>query len=131
MLPIVEVQVVKVRAVLIISASALLFFYSFAPSFQNQEWVLLSPDKKVSIKVQLTDGKVTYAASYSNQTAIEQSPLGIVRQDHDLSTRMTFVSKSETTIDERYTLMVGKRAQCRGLGTQLVLNFENQFKKRL
>lgn len=131
MIPLVEVQFFKARAVVLVSLIALLFFYSFAPALQNEEWLLQSPDRKVVVKVELKKGQLVYSALFWDKSAIEISPLGITRKDQDFSTQLKFVSKKESFFEDSYSLMVGKKLQCKTAGSELILTFQNRAAQRM
>ena len=108
-----------------------LYFSMTAHGFQQDEWTLSSPDKKVNIKISPQGNKLTYSVSYGKSVAIESSPLGIVRDDQQFSENLKFVSKSTSTIDETYTLSVGKKLQNRNNANELKLVFENPNKENV
>jgi alpha-glucosidase len=109
----------------------LVFMFAHADAFQNEEWNLLSPDKKVSVTVSNKSNQLHYTVSYEKRVALESSPLGIVRDDQQFSSNLKFVSRKENTIDEKYTLSVGRRLQCHNHANELTLIFENENKKQV
>ncbi|SKC83977.1 glycoside hydrolase family 97 protein [Ohtaekwangia koreensis] len=109
----------------------LVFMSAHADAFQNEEWNLLSPDKKVCVTVSSKSNQLHYTVSYEKRVALESSPLGIVRDDQQFSSNLKFVSKKENTIDEKYTLSVGRRLQCHNHANELTLTFENENKKQV
>jgi alpha-glucosidase len=92
-------------------------------------WDVSSPDKKVKVTVTEKDKGLTWSVAYSKTSAIESSPLGIVRDDQQFSAGLKFLSKNTTSIDEMYTLSVGKKLQTRNQANELTLTFENENKK--
>jgi alpha-glucosidase len=131
MIPLVEVQFFKARAVVLVSLFGLLIFYSFAPALQKEELLLQSPDRKVNLRIQLSKGHLSYSVTYWNKTAIELSPLGIVRQDQDFSTQLKLMSQKESSFEESYSLMVGKKLQCKTAGRELILTFQNRAAQKM
>ena len=59
----------------------LVFMFAHADAFQNEEWNLLSPDKKVSVTVSNKSNQLHYTVSYEKRVAVESSQLGMVRDD--------------------------------------------------
>jgi hypothetical protein len=58
---------------------------------------------------------------------IEESPLGITRKDQNFTSGLTFVSRSEaTTIDETYSMLIGKQSTIRNNGIEKTFTFANQ-----
>jgi alpha-glucosidase len=98
-------------------------------AFQKQEWKLKSLDKKIEVTVANKANKLTWSVSYEKKPAIGMSPLGIIRSDQQFSKNLKFISRSETVIDEEYTLTVGKKLQCHNKANELTLTFENEHKE--
>ena len=119
------------RSIVLLGFLILGIYLSFSRGFTRERWILHSPDQRISVQVQLDGGKLYYSAGQRNQQAIASSPLGIVRDDEDFSEDLKFISKNESTIDESYELVVGKKLKCRNHANQLVLNFENYNKEKI
>lgn len=111
----------------------IVFLVAFTSGYaqQKEAWSVSSPDKKIKVTVARAGARLHYTVMYENQSALESSPLGIVRDDQQFSENLKFVSKTETTIDEAYTLTVGKRLQCRNHARELTLIFENEKKEKV
>src|SRR5690242_8636649 len=116
----------EIMRFVIYSIIGLLVFVNGAVAFQKREWKLKSPDKKIEVKVSNKEDRLTWSARYEKKQAIEQSPLGIIRNDQQFSRNLKFVSANETVVDDEYTLMVGKKLQCRNKANELRLTFENE-----
>ncbi len=106
----------------------------------GNRWSVNSPDGKVSITVQscVLDQagypadkarlyyKVEYKGHNGKQIVIPFSPLGIERNDQSFVDSLIFKSKSKIrTIDEKYTLVHGKRKENRNYANEVTLFFEN------
>ncbi len=109
----------------------LVFAFTSGYTLQKEEWSVSSPDKKINVVVSRSGTLLSYAVAYENRSALESSPLGIVRDDQQFSENLKFVSKTETTLDEAYTLTVGRRLQCRNHARELTLVFENEKKEKV
>ncbi len=82
----------------------LLLFVSSASFLHSETFEMKSPDGKLCVEFSLTDGKANYRVSYDGIQALESSPLGFVSNICDYSTGLEYLSKEESTIDERYEL---------------------------
>lgn len=109
----------------------ILLSFSTAQALQKQEWSISSPDKKVKVTVVAKENRLSYSVAYNKTSAIEPSPLGIVRDDQQFSENLKFISKSEAAIDETYTLSIGKKLQCRNQANELTMIFENGNKEKV
>jgi len=97
----------------------------------NPRWQVTSPDKHLSIQVELRDGKLTYSISHYKdgeaQTLISDSNLGIRRADQSFYEDLTFLSEGETVcIDERYSMLIGKQRSLRNHCHEKRITFQNQ-----
>jgi hypothetical protein len=96
-----------------------------------QSWQLSSPDAKIRATIQRIepDGTLKYNVEYlennQTQTIIEPSNLGISRIDQSFNNDLTFEGSSTATIDENYTMLIGKQLQLRNNANEITLNFHN------
>jgi len=98
-------------------------------------WELTSPDNSLKISVALqTDANQKTTLVYQvdrisdgkETPVIESSPLGIIRKDQQFSENLSLVQKGEVvTIDEKYTMTIGRQAECVNNAKQLALTFKN------
>lgn len=103
-------------------------------------WSVTSPNGVVRISVQLADlsGQKDYPAGArlyyrvehgleANRAAvIEDSPLGLKLQNQDFTTGLILTNASEPRlIDERYTMLHGKRRDCDNRANEITLAFRN------
>jgi hypothetical protein len=116
----------------LISGMIFIIFFPFICFAQTGKWVLTSPDNQVSITVftkEATAGnntKLCYTVDFKGKTVINESPLGIDRQDQQFSSNLQLASKSpQKTIDEKYTLKIGKRLNMRNHAHEQTLTFRN------
>jgi len=121
-------------------------FFSSCTTGGKKQWSVKSPDGKVSITVLsgvLDEAgypagkarlyyKVEYRGQNGKQLVIPYSPLGIERNDQSFVDSLMFKSKTKTqTIDEKYTLVHGKRKENRNYANEMTLFFENENAARL
>jgi hypothetical protein len=109
----------------------ILISFSNAQALQKQEWTVSSPDKKIKVTIVTKENRLSYSVACNKTSAIEPSPLGIVRDDQQFSENLKFISKNEAAIDETYTLSIGKKLQCRNQANELTMTFENGNKEKV
>nr|WP_299423872.1 glycoside hydrolase family 97 protein [uncultured Emticicia sp.] len=108
-------------------------FFSWLLSYTlvAQSWQVTSPDAKIRATLQriVPDGTLKYNVEYLEnnqiQTIIEPSNLGITRIDQSFINGLTFEGSSTATIDENYTMLIGKQLQLRNNANEITLNFHN------
>lgn len=109
---------------------------------KKQTWTLTSPDENVTITVtnktidSLKTDRLFYTVELKNgsstTTVIEESPLGLVRDDQSFAENLKLVSAGTVTvIDETYTMLVGKQLENRNHANEVVLTFENAAKAKM
>lgn len=102
-------------------AFALLAIPVFCAAQQN---TILSPDRKITVTVQQTDGVPYYQVSYKNKQIIKPSRLGLTTSYADYSGKLKLVSASATTaVSDHYELFTGKRKDNRYRANKKVLSF--------
>lgn len=100
----------------------------------EKTWELNSPENNLRLTVAATEGgetslvyKVDRLKDGQAIAVIESSPLGIDRKDQQFSSGLKFVSKGEIkTIDETYTMSIGRQTEIRNHANELELTFKNQ-----
>src|SRR5690606_8296130 len=98
-----------------------------------QTWNVVSPGGTVSLSVRqdviaaLYADKLNlyYRAFVGESIVLDWSPLGIKTSDQDFITGLTFVGRSDSVIDETYTLPHGKRSTYVNRANQTTLTFKN------
>ncbi len=116
-----------------------LFLFTVAGLFVSCQpakkmWELNSPSNNLRITVAATeDGETTLVYKVDrlkdgqSVAVIENSPLGIDRKDQQFSAGLEFVSNGEVkTIDETYTMHIGRQTECRNHANELELTFRNR-----
>jgi len=94
-------------------------------------WKLDSPDKSLSIIVELKESALSYYVvrdrNGQSGKVLQSSPLGITRKDQDFTGNLKFIAESEiSVIDESYSMLVGKQTNLRNNADELSLTFENE-----
>ncbi|MGB3005287.1 MAG: glycoside hydrolase family 97 catalytic domain-containing protein, partial [Chitinophagaceae bacterium] len=95
--------------------------------------IISSPDKKLSAEVMLdTYGQSFYNVRYLNSLIMQNSKLGIIREDEDFSTGLKFVITSKrTVVKEQYVLQNGKKKLVNYLANKKVIAFKNANGQRM
>lgn len=121
----------------------MLMFLSVMSVYAQQkamDYTVKSPDGKIAVTV--TNKKAAaesdlasrlfYSVVCNGKQAINQSALGIVRDDQKFDENLEFVSASPVKlIDENYSLKAGKRLNVRNLANEQVFTFRNKNKALL
>ncbi len=99
---------------------------------EQNSWQLSSPDGKLIVSIDNVEpeNQLYYQVSSRTETGeivvISSSPLGIEREDQQFIEGLSFISASPVeVVDEKYSLLHGKRKECHDFSNQLTLNFNN------
>ncbi|MEO8886568.1 MAG: glycoside hydrolase family 97 catalytic domain-containing protein [Mucilaginibacter sp.] len=106
-----------------------LLLYLFVSNAFGQ--TVSSPDANLKVSVSVTDGKPVYEVSYKGKVMLENSPLGLVTNEGDFTTGMTYIDKHETSVSKRYTQDKIKTSHIQYTANELTCNFENAQKKKI
>ena len=77
------------------------------------EFSVTSPDGHLKATVLLNDGKLSYTVSRDDRIIVNESPLGLKISTEDLTEGLELVGTENGSVDDAYTLPVGKRSQYR------------------
>lgn len=97
----------KIRLLLLCTA-VLTTLHSKADDF-----LVTSPDGHLKATVSLNDGKLAYSVNRDDRTIVSESPLGLKLSTIDLTQDLQLVEEVNDSVDDAYTLPVGKRSQYR------------------
>ncbi|MDZ7936531.1 MAG: glycoside hydrolase family 97 catalytic domain-containing protein [Emticicia sp.] len=109
----------------------------FSLTLIAQSWQVLSPNSKIRATIQRIepDGTLKYYIEYlennQTQTIVEPSNLGVSRIDQSFNNGLVFENSSTATIDENYTMSIGKQLQLRNNANEITLNFHNSNNSKL
>ena len=90
-----------------------------------------SPDKKLKVEIYLDKGKPYYTVIYDDKTLLKKSPLGLLTNEGDFSSEMTFVAQKKDKKDKEYTQDKIKKSQIHYIANALTCTFENAQKHML
>ena len=106
----------------------------------GNQWNVSSPNGNLTVMVEMkdADGRATttpslyYRVVRHGREVLPTAPLGItLKRLGQFRTNLRFLGKSANTLDERYTMPVGKRSECRNRANELTLSFTNESDARM
>jgi alpha-glucosidase len=104
----------------------------FSACSRPKEWIVKSPDQQISFKLYEKERQIYYQVLLSDTTIVEESPLGIERNDAQFSNNLSLLSVGDVlTINEEYHLVTGKQLHCNNQANELTVTFENEQKAQL
>ncbi len=92
---------------------------------------LKSPNGQISLKLDNAEGKVTYRIYYSDNSFIEDSPLGLKSSIGDFSTGLKHIATDTLTVKNTYELKKAKVSRVDYLAKELTATFTNENKDTL
>ena len=79
-----------------------------------EDFTVSSPDGHLKAIVSLSDeGKLSYSVSRDNRTVVNESPLGLQFRTVDLTEGLELLEAVNDSVDDAYSIPVGKRSQYR------------------
>ncbi|MBM4154739.1 MAG: glycoside hydrolase family 97 protein [Lentisphaerae bacterium] len=87
-----------------------------------ESWTVASPDGKLTATVK-PGAALTYSVALGGAAVLDESPLGIVRDDQRFVEGLAFVAESRAKIAGEYAMPHGKRSRCRVDANELTLAF--------
>lgn len=106
----------------------------------SQNASVVSPNKKISVELRNSANtqvggwylKVNYSNDGKISEVFQQITLGLDRADQSFSTALKYLKTSKPNlINERYSVVHGKRVQCTNSANEVVVSFENPGKSKL
>jgi len=121
----------KVFWAIVLMLLALLNSNSF--SQENPDYSITSPDKNISVHFHISDDKnALYSIKYDDILIMQNSKLGIVREDEDFSRNLSLESVSDIeAVEDDYEMLQGKRSKCSYAGNKRVFHLKNASGKRI
>jgi alpha-glucosidase len=93
---------------------------------RDNKWTSASPDGSLKITMLKEADNLFYFVMIDGDTAIRKSALGINFSDESFDEGLEFVSVSENKIDDRYTMVTGKRKENHGIANETIISFKNK-----
>jgi len=85
------------------------FFPNFLYAQRINEWKTVSLDKSLQFILSNNEGKLYYQVLSGNDIIVKPSRLGIEKADESFTDHLSLINATATTIDEHYTLKIGKK----------------------
>lgn len=98
---------------------------------RSQEIDISSPDGLLMVKVFISNGEPQYSVTYKNHTLLENSPLGLITNEGDLSKNMKFTGSQKETINKQYSQEKIKRSQVQYIANKLTYSVEDPKQRQL
>lgn len=109
----------------IMMTSALLLAF-LGTTFAQNERVFCSPDGKLKVTVNNTNGQATYQVSQDDVVFIESSPLGVKTNFADLTQGLVMKDCKTSKVTDNYTLNTIKQSHVSYEATEAVCTFEKE-----
>mgnify|MGYP000860509979 CR=1 FL=1 len=90
-----------------------------------------SPDKNLYANVSIENGKILYSVLFNGKTMIEKSPLGLITNEGDFTSDMSFVDSTTSKISKDYTQLKIKKSFIQYRANTLKCTFSNKEKKQI
>jgi hypothetical protein len=103
---------------------------------------VLSPDKKNKVVIEMQPagqrglGQAYFKVLYKKEAAyievLPASPLGILKEDQQFVSNLTFMGESKAVaVHDKYEMRTGKRKLCENFGVEKTLNYQKSSKQPL
>ena len=98
-----------------------------------EDFFVTSPDGSLKVTVSLSDeGRLSYSVSRDGRAIVDESPLGLKTSVIDFTEGVELVESENGSVDDSYTLPVGKRSQYRDhAGTLSVLTQKGTWQQEV
>ena len=96
--------------------------------FGQENYSISSPNKKITVNFASTSaGEAQYSVFHNGSLILKKSKLGLIRSDEDFSKNLTLKSVSSIiAVTDEYTLLHGKRRNCRYSANKRIFYLENE-----
>ena len=106
----------------------LCFLCAFAFSLRAQQ--ILSPDKKIKVAFAIANGSASFKVWYKNNLVLEESSLGIIRDDEDFYIGLRIINSSPATIvNDSYHSKNAKKSPVHYQASRKVFHLQNRHGK--
>ena len=96
-----------------------------------QNITVSSPDGLLTVAVSVETGKPVYSVTYKNKTILENSPLGLITNEGDFSTGLTYVEHKQGEIDKQYSQYKIKRSQIHYKANTTTCTFKDSKERKI
>jgi hypothetical protein len=121
----------KLKRVYLLSAVVMLIYQNAYPR-DTEGNLVLSPSGIIGVDLNISQGAPVFNIFFDGQPVIMNNRLGLVREDGDFSQTLELVSVSPAiNIEDRYTLLNGKKKDCIYHATKRIYHLKNGNGKEL
>ncbi len=93
--------------------------------------IVSSPDGNLTVNILVENGKPIYNLTYKEKIMLENSPIGLLTNEGDFSSDMSFVESTTGEVDKEYTQDKIKHAHIKYKANILKCTFSNPKEKRI
>lgn len=90
-----------------------------------------SPDGNLKVNLSVENGKPAYSVAYKDKVMLENSPLGLLTNEGDFASNMTFVESSTGQVNKQYTQDKIKQSDIQYKANSLKVTFANAAGKQI
>ena len=100
---------------------------------EKSDYSVISPDKKISVHFNISDDKKAfYNVKYDDVLILQDSQLGIIREDEDFSKNLSLESASDIkAVRSNYEMLHGKKRFCSYTGNSRIFHLKNASGKKM
>lgn len=111
----------------------IMFLSATISTFAQTSFTISSPNKELSAICNITkSGNATYNIKYLQQTILEDSKLGIIREDEDFSKNLQFINASKDSIvKDSYHILTAKKSNITYVATQKTIALKTTSGKKM
>jgi hypothetical protein len=118
------------RILILLPLILLMFAIGCAPKRSNQRFA--SPDGRISLDFRVVDGTPHYAVLLDGRPALQESKLGLVRDDEDFSTGLSLLSvTAPRRVEDHYEILTAKRRSNTYIANGRTFHLQTQGGKKL
>ena len=97
----------------------------------QEEASINSPDGKLEVSVKVENGKPFYSVTYNEKVMLEKSPLGLVTNAGDFTSKMKLLEASKGTTNSEYNIKKIKQSHVSYKANTLTISFANAEEKEI
>jgi hypothetical protein len=120
-------------SIIIVYVKILFILISYSFSLKASEHILESPDDNIAVYFGISGEKnAYYRVTYCDTVILQNSKLGIIREDHDFSSNLTLLFATPPEIVQaNYEMLQGKRRHCSYLAYKRTFQLKNSSDQRM
>ncbi len=108
--------------------SLMLISYS---AFSQDPVEVISPDGNLKVTIMVDNGNPQYAVTYKEKVILENSPLGLITNEGDFTSRMSLVDSNQGEVNKEYTQAKIKQSFVKYHANTMLCAFTNAQKKQI